>query len=78
MTIEAPELHPIPVISTWHHIGIDFVGPITPTSRHGNNYILTISDYFSKYVHAIPTKTKAATEVADILFKVYVHFTGCV
>ncbi len=25
-----PELHPVPVHSTWHHIGIDFVGPIRP------------------------------------------------
>ena len=30
MTTGAPELHPIPVKSLWYHIGIDFVGPISP------------------------------------------------
>eukprot|EP00731_Ephydatia_muelleri_P011380 Em0006g274a len=37
----APELHPVPVKSPWHHIGIDFVGPILE-SKSGNLYILTI------------------------------------
>ena len=32
MTSTTPELHPVPVKSPWYHIGIDFVGPITPTS----------------------------------------------
>ncbi len=38
-----PELHPISIHSPWHHIGIDFDGPISPMSRSGNKYILTIS-----------------------------------
>ena len=42
----APELHPIPVVAPWHHIGIDFIGPISPQSTKGNCYILTISDFF--------------------------------
>ncbi|KAL5506619.1 hypothetical protein EMCRGX_G008302 [Ephydatia muelleri] len=37
----APELRPVPVKSPWHHIGIDFVGPILE-SKSGNLYILTI------------------------------------
>ena len=49
----APELHPIPVVAPWHHIGIDFIGPISPQSTKGNYYILTISDYFSKWVEAL-------------------------
>uniref|UniRef100_A0A1X7VAL0 Uncharacterized protein n=1 Tax=Amphimedon queenslandica TaxID=400682 RepID=A0A1X7VAL0_AMPQE len=28
-----PRRHPVPVHSLWHHIGIDFIGPISPTSR---------------------------------------------
>ena len=47
----APELHPVPVVSPWYHIGIDFIGPLTPASE-GCSYILTISDYFSKFVQA--------------------------
>eukprot|EP00731_Ephydatia_muelleri_P025186 Em0017g269a len=37
----APELYPVPVKSPWHHIGIDFVGPILE-SISGNLYILTV------------------------------------
>ena len=28
-----PELHPVPVVSTWYHLGIDFVGPLTYKSK---------------------------------------------
>ena len=70
MEIAAPELHPIPVIGPWHHIGIDFVGPISPPSHQGNKYILTISDYFTKFVEAIPMPNKYASGVANALFKV--------
>lgn len=54
-----PELHPVPVKSPWYHLGMDFVGPISPPSAAGNRYILTISDYFTKfgYAKALPTKT---------------------
>ena len=69
--VTAPELHPIPVKSPWFHIGIDFVGPISPVSVTGSRYILTISDYFSKWVEAVPTSTKCASAVASALFKVY-------
>ena len=31
----APELHPIPVVSPWHHIGIDFIGPVSPPCYQG-------------------------------------------
>ena len=43
-------LHSISVISPRHHIGIDFIGPISPQSTKGDCYILTISDYFSKWM----------------------------
>ena len=70
----APELHPIPVVSPWHHIGIDFIGPLVCSSR-GCCYILTISDYFSKFVQAIPMETKHASGVASALLKAnYNHF----
>ena len=66
----APELHPIPVVSPWYHIvGIDFVGPLTPT-EDGYCYILTISDYFSKFVQAFAMESKHASGVAAALFKV--------
>ena len=71
-----PELHLVPVKSPWHHIGIDFVGPITE-SINGNHYILTVCDYCTKWIEAIPTPTKHATEVTNALFKVSVVLYMC-
>ena len=49
-------------------MGIDFVGPITPSS--GNRFILTLSDYYTKWVDAVPLPSKHATGVAASLLKV--------
>ena len=70
MTTTRPELHPIPVHSPWYHIGIDFIGPLSPVSQSGNRYILTISDYFTKWVTAAALPTKEAVGVAYELLKV--------
>ena len=43
LTTECPEVHPAPVKSPWHHLGIDFVGPISPHSQGGNQCTLTVS-----------------------------------
>ena len=65
-----PELHPIKVQSPWHHIGIDLVGPLPITARN-NRYILTLSDYCTKWVDAVPLESKCATGIALALFKVF-------
>ncbi len=41
-------------------LGIDFVGPLSPTANDDSRYILTMSDYFTKWVEAIPTPDKSA------------------
>eukprot|EP00731_Ephydatia_muelleri_P006450 Em0003g698a len=66
-------LHPIPVKAPWYHIGIDFIGPVNPTSSQWNRYILTISDYFSKFVEAVPLPTKNADGVSNVLFKIFMR-----
>ena len=63
----APALHCVPVVSSWHHVGIDFIGPISPPSTQGSQYILTMADYFTKFVEAVPMH---AVGVASILLKV--------
>ena len=68
-----PDLHPIPVHSPWHHVGMDFIGPVSPISSNGNRFILTLSDYFSKWVEAVPLPTKEATGVAASLMKVHTY-----
>ena len=44
----AHSLHPIEVNSPWHRIGIDLIGPL-PLTTSGNSYIVTCSDYFTKW-----------------------------
>ena len=48
--IEKPELHPDPVKAPWCHMGMDFVGLISPSAKCGNRYILTTSDYFTVWM----------------------------
>ena len=69
-TTGTPALNPIPVKAPWHMIGIDFIGPISPTADDGSRYILTISDYFTKWAEAIPTTDKSACTVASALHQV--------
>lgn len=64
------ELHPIPVSKVWDRVGIDLVGPL-PETKCGNKYIVTLSDYFSKWPEAAPLKSKCAEGVADFLFDVF-------
>ena len=70
MASTTPELHPVPVKSPWYHLGVDFVGPITPTSHNGNRYILTVNDHFTKWGEAVALPSKCAQGTAEALFKV--------
>ena len=70
MVVKKAELHPVPVKSPWFHISIDFIGPISPTSSQGNRFILTLSDYFTKFVQAVPLPDKCSSGVSRALFKV--------
>ena len=70
LDIVRPELYPVPVKSPWYHIGMDFIGPIYPTSSSGNRFILTISDYFTKFAWAKALPTKEASNVVRALREV--------
>lgn len=70
-----PQLNPIPVKAPWYMVGIDFVGPVSPVAEDGSRFILTITDYFTKWADAITTPDKSASSVATALFKVTVHIS---
>ncbi len=70
LTTGVPHLQPVPVVSPWYHLGIDFIGPLSPPGEDGSRYILTISNYFTKLVEAVPIPDKCASRVATVLFKV--------
>eukprot|EP00731_Ephydatia_muelleri_P017202 Em0010g300a len=73
LTTGVPELHPIPVKAPWYMVGIDFIGPLSPVAKDGSHYILTISDYFTKWVEVVPTVNKMASTVASSLFKIFMR-----
>lgn len=63
-------LHPIPVESKlWHQVGMDLIGPL-PTTPRGNKYIVTLTDYFSKWPEAAALPNKSAEQVAYFMHSV--------
>ena len=65
-------LHPIRVESeAWHQLGMDLVGPLHTTPR-GDKYIMTITDYYTKWAEAEPLKDKTAASVSSVLYTVSV------
>jgi hypothetical protein len=52
----------------WHRIGVDLVGPL-PLTANGNVYIITCSDYFTKWPEAAALKDKSALSVTKFLFQ---------
>ncbi len=65
-------LHPIPVKpKIWCQVGMDLIGPMPETPR-GNKYVVTLTDYFSKWAKAAPLQDKSALGVAKSIFSVSV------
>ena len=56
-------------------IAIDITGPL-PRSNEGNKYILTIVDYFTKWIVAIPIRNQEASTVANKFVEKFVSVFG--
>ena len=64
-------LHPVKVVSkVWYLVGIDLTDA-GKVSAKGNRYLLTMTEYFSKYVEAIPLPNKSTVSIAKGLYKTY-------
>ncbi|CAF1667406.1 unnamed protein product, partial [Adineta ricciae] len=62
------KLQPIPPPDgIWKLLSMDFHGPITPTSRRGNRYIISLTDVLSKFVIAKAVKDCSATTTVNFL-----------
>ena len=67
---ESGVLHPIPVApQLWKQVGMDLIGPMPVTAR-GNKYIITLTDYFSKWAEAAPLLDKTAHGIAKFVYTV--------
>jgi len=49
---------------------MDLIGPFKETTQ-GRQYVWTMTDYFTKFVEAVPIKDKSAISVARAIYKVY-------
>ena len=55
----------------FERIAIDLVGPLSPPSERGHQYILTVVDYATRYLEAIPLKQITTPDIAETLIGVY-------
>ena len=60
-------LHPLVASWPFDAWGIDIIGPIIPPSAKGHRFILTITDYFSKWVEAISFTEVKTTNVVNFI-----------
>ncbi|KAK4407891.1 hypothetical protein Sango_0370100 [Sesamum angolense] len=71
---QLPEpLHPTIVLWPFDAWGLDVVGPIIKSSG-GHLYILAATDYFSKWVEAVPLKEVKKENVAFICTHIIYHY----
>ena len=60
-------LQPIVVQAPFQQWGLDFIGQFKDNSSNGYSWILTATDYFTKWVEAIPTKKVTDKVIIDFL-----------
>ena len=58
------EMHPVPATLPWKKIGVDLITMLR-SSSDGWCYILSLRDYFTKYVFAVSLKDKKAISFAE-------------
>ncbi|XP_070837462.1 uncharacterized protein [Chaetodon trifascialis] len=63
----------IEVNEPWQWLGLDVRGPLPPT-LNGHRYILTVTDYFSKWVEAVPMQMCLPSHVAQHVVDIIGHF----
>ncbi len=66
-----PQVLCVPFIPTklWAQVGMDLIGPMPKTPR-GNQYIVTLTDYFSKWAEAAALPDKTAHGIGTFIYTV--------
>ena len=67
-----------PIIKPWpfRGWGIDLIGQIFPPSSKGHKFILVATDYFTKWVEAIPLKIVTSKNMIDFVREHIVYRFG--
>jgi hypothetical protein len=63
------------IIKSWpfHGWALDFIGQIHPTSSKGNRFVLVATDYFTKWIEAVPLKNMSHKEVIQFISEHIIH-----
>jgi hypothetical protein len=65
--LPALPLVPVKTEAPFQQWGLDFIGEINPHFSAQHKWILTATDYFTKWVEAIPTRKATNSVVIDFL-----------
>jgi hypothetical protein len=60
-------LKPVVVSGPFQQWGLDFIGEIHPASSGQHRWILTATDYFTKWIEAIPTRSASHKVIIGFL-----------
>jgi hypothetical protein len=75
--IPALPLVPVKTEAPFQQWGLDFIGEIHPHSSAQHKWILTATDYFTKWVEAIPTRNATDSVVINFLEENILSRFGC-
>jgi hypothetical protein len=70
-------LHPISVESPFQQWSLDFIGEIHPASSSKHKWILTATEYFTKWIEAIPSRTSTDSVIIKFLENHILSRFGC-
>ena len=70
-------LKPIEVSTPFQQLGLDFIGEIHPASSGQHRWILTTTDYFTKWMEETPTRQATDTVIISFLENNILSRFGC-
>eukprot|EP00253_Pinus_taeda_P011509 PITA_11509 len=70
-------LKPIEISAPFQQWGLDFIGEIHPASSGQHRWILTATDYFTKWIEAIPTRQAMDSVIISFLENNILSRFGC-
>jgi hypothetical protein len=56
--------------------GLDIIGKITPTSTNGHKFIIRTTEYFTKWVKAIPMNYIMEKKIAKFILNYLIYHYG--
>jgi len=67
-----------PIIKPWPFRGwaMDMIGQINPPSSKGHQWVLAVTDYFTKWVEAVPMRSVASKDVINFVKEHIIHRFG--